>query len=299
LHIAVKGGKEALVSILLDYTQDGLLVQDVDGQTPLHCAVARSFSTIVNHLLRVMPKEGLVMENGVGNTPREIIALAELLRCCKELSDVVSRGVDELLPDTYYAIHKRIPVAHFSKYEAELKDLMEIVPEMVDRGTVADERKLHIKTEIQNWVNKMLTVFKAAKQREERKEAERKTREEERQKGLPDPNPYPSDTADVKKTFELMTKACESGHFQPRRLIHLLDVQESVGHTLTKVNPKTMDNEYGDTSQRIELYGIRIKGRSYRKRTDFEDYEAGAETEKSEVVAFLFFDFFETTPDPW
>ena len=306
LHIAVKGGKEALVSILLDYTQDGLLVRDVDGQTPLHCAVARSFSTIVDHLLRVMPKEGLVMENGVGNTPTEIAALAELVQCCKELGDLASgqRPSEGLLhPEYIFSSVARIPAAHFSKYEAELKDLMEIIPEMVDRGTVPDERKLYMKNEIQDWVNKMLTRFKAAKRREEEREAERKARrdeeeEKERQEGV---IPYPCDTADLKKTFELITKAYQAtfDNFQPRRLIHILDVQESVGYTLTKVNPITVDDGYADASQRLELYGIPIKGRWTRESTDLEDEEARPKSEESEVETFLVFEIFDATPDPW
>jgi hypothetical protein len=307
LHLAVKTGKESLVSILLDYTQDGLLVQDVDGQTPLHCAVARSYSTIVNHLLRVLPKEGLVVENGVGNTPREVIGLSELLQCCKELNNVVSRqnsSGSTLSPDSIDSTNERIPVAHFAKYETELKDLREFVPEMVDRGPVPDERKLHMKNEIQNWVNKMLVEFKSAKQREERREAERKARKDEeekkrRQKGLPDVNPYPTDTADLKKTFELLTNAYEAdpNSSQSRRLIHLLDVQKSVGYTLTKVNPKIVDND--DPSQSPELHALRNKGAyTYtRKSADLEDYDA--EPEQSAVETFLVFDFFEMTADPW
>jgi ankyrin repeat protein len=172
----------------------GLLIQDVDGQTPLHSAVARSYSTIVRNLLRVIPKEGLEVENGVGNTPREIVALAELLKSCKDLSNVVSMqssSGNSLSPDSIDSTIARIPVDQFSKYEAELKDLRDIVPEIVDRGTVPDERKLHMKNEIQNWVNKMLAAFKAAKKREERREAEREARKDEeekksQQKGLPD-----------------------------------------------------------------------------------------------------------------
>ena len=148
-----------------------------------------------------------------------------------------------MIPDSVDSTVARIPAAHFSKYEAELKDLQDIVPGMVDRGTVPDERKLHMKNEIQNWVNRMLGAFKAAKECEERREAERKARKDEDEKkmrekyGLPKVNTYPSDTADLKKTFELITNACEAtpGNFQPRGLIHLLDVQKSVGYSL---NPK-------------------------------------------------------------
>ncbi len=208
--------------MLLDYVPElGLLIQDVDGQTPLHSAVARSYSTIVRHLLRVIPKDGLAVENGVGNTPREIVALAELLKSCKKLSNVVSMtSGNGLNPDSIDSTIQRIPVAQFSKYEAELTDLRDIVPEIVDRGTVPDERKLHMKNEILNWVNKMLAAFKGAKEREERREAEKARKDEEekkkKQKGLPDKTHYSSDTEDLEKTFELMTNACEADDFQLR-----------------------------------------------------------------------------------
>ena len=297
----MKCGNETLVSILLDYTHDGLLVQDVDGQTPLHCAVTRSYSTIVNHLLRVIPKEGLVVENGVGNIPREIVALAELRECCKELSRISMQNSsgDTLSPDSLVSTDARIPVAHFSKYETELKDLREIVPGMVDRGTVPDERKLQMKNEIQNWVNKMLDALEAAKEREERREAVRKARKDEekkkkrQKKGLPDVNPYPTDTADLKKTFELMTNACEDT-FRLRGLIHLLDVQKSVSHSLTKVNPNTVDNEYDGSS---ELRGIRNKRKNPRRSGDLDDEEA--EPEQSGIKSFLVFNTFDMTDDPW
>ncbi len=285
--------------MLLDYVPElGLLIQDVDGQTPLHSAVARSYSTIVRHLLRVIPKDGLAVENGVGNTPREIVALAELLKSCKKLSNVVSMtSGNGLNPDSIDSTIQRIPVAQFSKYEAELTDLRDIVPEIVDRGTVPDERKLHMKNEILNWVNKMLAAFKGAKEREERREVEKARKDEEekkkKQKGLPDKTHYSSDTEDLEKTFELMTNACKADDFQLRRLIHLLDVQNSVGYSLTKVNPDTVEDESGG------LPKLRSKGRYTRKSADLEDYEAEPEQRDSELETFLVFRTFDTTADPW
>ena len=286
--------------MLLHYTQAGLLSQDIDGQTPLHCAVARSYSSIVNHLLQVMPKEGLVIENGVGNTPGQIIALARLVQSCKDLSSSPDLSRFALNPDSVDTTIARIPVDQFSRYEAELKSLMEIVPEMVDRGTVPDERKLYMKNEIQNWVTKMLIVLRVAKQREDQRQAEKKARKDEekrkkRQKGLPDENLDLVDTADLHKTFELITNAYEAP-LPPRRFIHLLDVQNSVSHTLSKVNPNSADDEC-DASQKPKLYGTQNKGRYPRRRADWEDV-ATADDEK-QLQTFLVLDFFETTPDTW
>lgn len=293
----MKCGHASLVSILLDYKPElGLLIQDVDGQTPLHSAVARSYSTIVRHLLLVIPKEGLAVENSVGNTPREIVALAELLNSCKKLKvSTQSSSGSSLSPDSIDPTIARIPVDQFSKYEAELKDLRDITPEIIDRGTVPDERKLHMKNEINNWVNKMLAAFKAAKKCEERRESEREARKDEekkkkQQKGLPDETPYPSDTADLTKTFELMTNACKADDFQLRRLIHLLDVQNSVGYSLNKVNPDTEEDE-NDGSPKL-----RSKGR-YKKSVDLEDNDV--EPEQREPETFMVFRVFDTTADPW
>jgi hypothetical protein len=89
-----------------------------------------------------------------------------------------------------------------------------------------------------------------------------------------------------------MTNACNAADdFQLRRLIHLLDVQNSVGYSLTKVNPDAVDDE-NDGSPKL-----RRKGRYTRKNADLDDYEA--EPEQREAEAFLVFNVFDTTADPW
>jgi len=252
-----------------------------------------------------------MIENSVGKLPGEISFLAVLVSCCKELDEIVSgrRSYERgLTPDSIdSSAFARIPVAYFSKYETELKELVEIVPGMVDRGTVPDERKIYMKNEIQDWVNKIKGLLGDATQREERRHVERKAREEEekkkkRQKGLADDvDPYPRDTADLMKTFDLVVNAHKDpvSCVHPRRLIHLLDVQNSVGYTLTKVNPETADNEDEYASQRpLEVFWDRNRRRyTTRKHADFGDE---AEPEQDQILeTYLVVGLFQTTPDPW
>lgn len=303
LHIAVQIGSAALVSILVNYSRDSLLIRDVDGQTPLHWAVSRAYSDVVGRLLRVMPKEGLVMENGVGNTPIEMASLAQLLACCKNLSKAFSQcpsGTNL----SHYSVNsttERIPVSEFSSYNEELEVMMKDIPQMIDRGTVSEERKLQMKDEIQKWTNKMVEMLSAAEEREEKKRVERETRkaEENAKRGLrPDVDPFPRDTSDINTTFKLIMNARDADDvdFQPRRLIHLLDVQKSVGHSLNKVNPKTADNEYD--GPKVELYDFsKWRRSSTRRLADFGDEES-VEADGNLDGTFRLLDYFSTTPDP-
>lgn len=292
MHIAVKSGYERLVSILVEYNKDSLLTRDVDGQTPLHCAVARSFPTIVKTLLDVTPGEGLLMENGVGNTPVDIITLAELVQRVKQLSSIVSdqrsSSSDGLNPSSINASDSRIPASYFTKYETEFKELRVVIRDMADRG-----KSSGLMDEVEKWVSKMEVIVSAAKTREERKEAERKAREEEEKKKHVDQ--YPSASASVPDTFEVVKKAAQDrlGMSTTRQLIHLLDVQKSVKCTLSKVNPNAVENEYDGPS-----FGHYYRGRRHPRRGDDGfGQEAEEDEEKALKERGMVSEFFQTEGD--
>ncbi|XP_006457063.1 hypothetical protein AGABI2DRAFT_181422 [Agaricus bisporus var. bisporus H97] len=71
LHVAVKSGSINLVKTILAFTKDGLLVRDALGFMPLHHAIRCGFVLITEEILKVIPTEGLYIENGVGKTPLE------------------------------------------------------------------------------------------------------------------------------------------------------------------------------------------------------------------------------------
>ena len=297
MHIAVKLGYEKLVSILVEYNKDSLLTRDIDGQTPLHCAVARSFATIVKTLLDAMPGDGLVMENGVGNTPVDIITLAELIQRVKQLSSIVSdqrsSSSDGLDPSGINASDSRIPASYFTKYETEFKELRGIIRDMAGRGTAPESSRLT--DEVEKWVSKMEVILREAKTQEARKEAERKAREEEEQKKrLPHINQYPSASASISDTFEVVEKAAQS-HLSMgatiRQLIHLLDVQKSVKCTLSKVNPNAVENEYGGQSTG------RYRGKRHSRRTDDEFEQEEDEEENALKKEGMVSEFFQTEVD--
>jgi len=141
----------------------------------------------------------------------------------------------------------------------------------------------------------MEVILREAKTQEARKEAERKAREEEEQKKrLPHINQYPSASASISDTFEVVEKAAQS-HLSMgatiRQLIHLLDVQKSVKCTLSKVNPNAVENEYGGQSTG------RYRRKRHSRRADDEFEQEEDEEENALKKEGMVSEFFQTEVD--
>lgn len=208
------------------------------------------------------------MENGVGNTPMEVVSLLELVRNVEELRSYTQKewwyDRDDLTPRTFNFEKQRVPAEKIPKYEAELKDLRDVVEIMVNGGVVPDEEKKKLKNEVMKWVNRMEDIVDSAKKMEAaRKIQKEKAAEKQRRHKSPfKSNSYPGDVADISETFAIVKEAFESkdskSDLDIRQLIHLDDVQASVGFSLVHVMSDENGNRvlsYGSTRCRRSRYG--------------------------------------------
>jgi len=274
----VKGGYDKIISILLDYSKHSLLIRDIDGQTPLHSAVSYKFPLISKRLLDDM---GLSMENGVGNTPMEVISLLGLFQRLVKLEASVQREESLYYVDySSFSDTPRIPADQIFNHEAELKDLGYVARVLIDQGVVPDAEKKKLKNEVGKWVSKMEGIVNAAKELEATREIQRERAKGKQKKISNRDDLYPPDVGDVSETFAILKEAFESrSAIGVRQLIHLDDVQTSVSYTLAHVNPDV--NEDGNS---------RCQGKSRCGRTRGSDDEPAddAEEDKAKSNSMVF-----------
>jgi hypothetical protein len=214
---------------------------------------------------------GLSMENGVGNTPMEVISLLALFQRLMKLEASVQR--EESL---YYVSYSssfsetpRIPADQICKHEAELKDLGYVARVLIDQGVVPDAEKKKLKNEVGKWVGKMEGIVKAAKELEATREIQR----EREPKFFSLDDLYPPDVANVLETFAILKEAFDSRNaIGVRQLIHLDDVQTSVSYSLAYVNPDV--DEDGNS---------RCRGKSRCGRNCGSDDESVEEAEEDKA----------------
>jgi len=261
------------------YSKNSILLQDVDGRAPLHCAVVNSFSSIVKTLVAAAP-DALTMENGVGNTPLEIASLKDLIQRVSNFTTSSQQGRysqsgDELRPNGLDVEPRRIQISLIEKYEAELEETREVVGTMLDQATIAMKEKEVLKMELTKWLNRVTEMVRIAKESEAPNEAKRQKEAEVFEK-KDKAERYPQkDSADISETLsvihEYLKTLSDGGSSIRRQLIHLLDVQKSVGATLIKVTRGEVGDD--DGYQRF----------SYRRRRQYEDEEELQEEVDEEV----------------
>lgn len=237
-----------LVEIILGFTNSTsvFLKRDIDGQTPLHCAAKGGFSDITGQLIAASPPEVLHMENSVGNTPLEIVNLAEINERLRGYTHHNNSQRQEIFPSSVdYTSH---PLSStLEKVEAELMEIRECVESLFKDGT--GKVNTEVKTATVKWAEEMGNKVEVFKERQKVKE------EEERQRKLKDsqatatsPASMVYDTCNFSETSLLIQEALasRSDSLVPanRHLIHLFDVQQSVNATLAKVGGKQDEGEY-------------------------------------------------------
>ncbi|CAA7269211.1 unnamed protein product [Cyclocybe aegerita] len=274
LHVAIKNKFKTLVKMILEYSTETLLVPDIDGQTPLHCAVAGSYPTITKVILAYCPPEVIHVENGVGNTPLEIATLASLV---KKVSNYRQSNIQsEIQPNRIPDSPRPLPIDFLDDIEFQLGVVREALDTMVDRGTVNQERKDQIKTEFRRWLeimDKRVEKVKALREKKEQEEREEKE-EQAKQNYVPGsylyvkPDKFSTDGVDAEDVCELVLKFEKKHGSEPaqRRLVHLLDVQESIGAMLKQADPKREGRE-----DQFELGSDRYY---YHRRKEMEELEA-------------------------
>ncbi|KAF4615928.1 hypothetical protein D9613_011323 [Agrocybe pediades] len=259
LHVAVKNGNKTLVQILLDYSKPTVLKRDVDGKTPFHCAVKQNLSEIAQQLLAVSPPEVLFMEDAVGNTPVEVVTLAQFTeqfnKYKNNVDNVWGYSPEMLRPCSLDTNYGHPPIFPGPK-EGALSVMKEVVQRLAKDEVVREKIKADV---ILEWIAK--TEVKARKFKE-RSEKWKKQEEEENAKmytnqKINNAAEYLRDTGDLGKTYKVVRDAVAAlpETAMRRHLIHVLDVQASVNATLNKVASKQNgdeDEEDDDDNYRYE-----------------------------------------------
>lgn len=273
MHVAVKQGNKDLLKLLLEYSTSTILTRDVDGQTPLHCAVNQSRANMTQLLLSASSNatEALLMENSVGNTPIEHCALkkiTERVNLFAQNRNIYQYRVNMINPSMpSSADPPRLLPSDVEKVEEQLQQ----VKDLVFRYGGSDG-KLNGKVWSQ-WVERTETWVKSCQEKRKREEEEKKKKEEKKAKT--DRVFQIETTANTKLTFqylqEALNKLSTSGSVTNRHLIHLLDVQKSVSATLAKVGGQ--EEDYGNVNAARET-GYR------RRRNRFVGGEGALDAEE-------------------
>ncbi|KAJ3512423.1 hypothetical protein NLJ89_g3531 [Agrocybe chaxingu] len=280
LHVAIKNKFKTLVQMILEYSTDTMLVPDIDGQTPLHCAVAGSCPAITKEILAHCPPEAIHIENCVGNTPLEIATLASLVK--KVLNYRQSNIQREIQPNRIPDSPRPLPTDFVDDVEFQLGVVREALDAMVDLGTVNQERKDQIKTEFKKWLeimDKRVKKMKALRAKEEQEEREEKE-EQAKQNYAPGsylyvkPDKFSTDGVDAEDVCELIFEFEKKHGAEPaqRRLVHLLDVQESVSAMLHQADRKR--------ERREGVFELGSDRYYHHRRKDMEKLEAEESSEQ-------------------
>jgi len=204
------------------------------------------------------------MENSVGNTPLEIVNLAEIGERLRSYTQKNSYNLQELSPTSVdYASH---PLTSIVKMiEAELTEICEGAESLFKDGT--GKVNTNIKAAFVKWAEEMGKKVEVFKERQKVKEEERQRKLKYEATETATPLALPPvvvyDTCDFRKTSSFIQEALAaslSDSLAPanRHLIHLFDVQQSVNATLAKVSGKQDEGE--DYSYNRYRYRRRNRG---------------------------------------
>ena len=252
------------------------------------------------------------MENSVGNTPLEIVNLAEIIQRLRTYTQQNNYQFPEILPSNVIPSLPPLSSA-LKKVEVELMEIREGVEFLFKDGT--GKVNTDIKTATVKWAEEMgkkVEVFKERQKVKEEEERQRKLKEEEESTPTPTAIVLPAvpatslffnglasrsqpmtmttlpawalnDTCDFSKTSSLIQKALADSLVPPtRHLIHLFDVQQSVNATLAKVGGKEDEGE--DYS--YNRYRYRRRNRNRDDEGELEDEED--EDKKARRLSMVF-----------
>ncbi|KAF8959387.1 hypothetical protein BDZ97DRAFT_1705185 [Flammula alnicola] len=281
LHVAVKKSAIRPVKILLEHNRSTLLVRDVDGQTPLHCSVKSSYTEITKQLLAASPPQAIYMENCVGITPLETAALAELrnrLHLYNTSPDNYYSGSEEIIPSSPDILGNPV-----SLYLANADKIVEMLDVLKDSQ---GKYKAKVMAAITKWATdreKKLQVLKKRDQKAKEEAEERKKKEEPPAKPV-----NPTDTADVRTVWTLLQEACKAHatSAEHRQLIHLFEVQQSVGATLASVRGEEAKEEYYANPSHNRYRSRRQMRRRHQVEGELEEEEDEDRKERRMSMVF-------------
>ncbi|RDB20232.1 hypothetical protein Hypma_012624 [Hypsizygus marmoreus] len=234
LHLAVKVGATRATKLILDFTRSALLMRDIDGSTPLHCAVQRGFGEITEYLVEVGPPEVLYLENGVGEIPIDMATLQETLNISRTFMNENNGNGSTL--DAFQAIAEP-PRIIIPDLEKELPLLRSTIERLTHEGRLVQKTKLA--EELNRFAEMMETKLAAEKAAEQARPvvvAQDKVEE----------NKSPRDWTDTYRTLKAIAEAVAANP-RKRQLVHLVDVQKSVQGNLARyATPKEAKPAHDD-----------------------------------------------------
>ena len=218
--VATKKGWSVSLRAMLEWGMrpSTLLVKDEKGSTPLHVTVQQYYASLTKVILEYIPSEGLYIENGVGQTPLDIITQRYLTTRTGSSNimprmNVLPRPISGLGPPTHPLFQQE---AQVQKLRATLNDLLE-------DGKLVRNTKLA--NELLAFADRMESKLAAA-----RSAAKPKT-------VVDGPELDPSmPIADLDATYAAILDAVAAVPGK-RQLVHLLDVQKSVKVQLRLFRP--------------------------------------------------------------
>ena len=220
--VATKKGWSVSLRAMLEFGMQPsiLLVKDEKGSTPLHVAANQYDASLTNVILQYIPAEGLYVENGVGQTPLDIVSQRYLaMRTGNGNSNIMPR-MDDLSRNITGLGRPTPPLA---QQETQVQKLRTTLNDLLEDGKLVRNTKLA--NELLAFADRMESKLVAA-------------RSASKPKTVADgPELDPSvPLADLDATYAAVLDAVATVPGQ-RQLVHLLDVQKSVKVQLRSYQP--------------------------------------------------------------
>lgn len=219
------------MELILKYTTSTLLIRDIDGSTPLHCAVQRGFGAITEAIVTIAPNDAFYMENGVGETPLDMSNLQRTLKIIREYPSTMRwpRTPNTLSVDVSQSLDSPVEV---ETLETELPKLRETLSRLEVDGILVKGTK--VAKEVEKFAERMDTVL--VERKAKRDAALAGTKNDEGTEKPPLKGPV--DRQDSARTLKAVNDAVVAAP-RKRLLIHLLDVQRSVRGNLARCAEET------------------------------------------------------------
>lgn len=248
LMLAVKRGNAAAARSILEFGVDPavLLLRDADGSTPLHAAVQKADTVLVEVLLKYGSTQLLYTENSVGQTPLDIASLKGLPRMTNPTG--VPRPTD-LPMNVEGRLHapQIAPPFDVGKQKTEIPKLRAMLDTLLAEGHLVHGTKLA--TELLAFADRMEGRLAVETARKNAAEAEGKLEWE-----------FLAPQVATARTYFVLRDAT-AARPGTRQLVHLADVQRSVRRNLAQ----QADGTLVQWSQRSRVTG------EENKETDPED----------------------------
>jgi hypothetical protein len=230
---------------MLKFTQDNLFEYDARGFTPLHYAIKQGYAGITEALLKVIPRDGLYLENGVGKTPYE---------------DAEKRAMEP----TTTNLHVNNPLGlnncaiietegDVGTMEKELHAVIETMKRLTGNGTL--EKGSTLSNAFEKFVSASegrLAKLKAQEEVAKAEDAKEQSSDDDGSRDIMVPI----------RTLDVIARAVGPNTVK-RTLVHLKDVQKSVGIELARINqveeqPSNRDGLEDEVDKEDEVKGMVI-----------------------------------------